>query len=103
MEEVAAVDLAFGDLGAEVVGFADDGAGVDAGTGEGDRPGFAPVVAAVEVVDVRGAAEFREDDDERVFEQSALGEVIDQGGEGAVERTDLLEAALPRFAAEVRP
>ena len=55
------------------------------------------MVAAVEVVDVRGTAEFREHNDEGVFEQSALGEVIDQGGEGAVEFADLFEVEIEIF------
>ena len=52
------------------------------------------MIAAVEVVDVRRAAEFRQHDDQRAFQHAALGQVVDQRGERPVELAELLDVEI---------
>ena len=94
MEEVAGIHLALGHFGAGVVRLSNDRARDDARAAEADGPGFAPVVAAVEVIDVRRAAKFGEHDDERMFHQPACGEVFDERGEGFIKVAQLLEVEI---------
>ena len=75
--QVAEVDGVLGDVVAEVVGLAVFDAGLHAGAGEPDGEAAAVMVAAGVGVAERalaedGAAEFGDEDDERVFEQAAL-------------------------------
>jgi hypothetical protein len=81
-----------GGVGALAVGGADDLADLGAAAGEEDRAGGAPVVAAAVFVDFGGTAELGEEDDERVVEEAALVEVVDEGGEGAVDAGDVVGA-----------
>ena len=87
--EVVDVDGVLDDVVAEVVGLAVDDAGLDAAAGQPDGEAAAVVIAAVVVVAVRalavdGAAELAAPDDQRVVEQAALLQVLDQGGGGLV-------------------
>ena len=50
-----------------------------------------PVVAAVVAVDLRRPAELRHDDHQRAVQHAALGQVVEQRGEGAVELAELLD------------
>lgn len=75
---------------AEVVG-GSDGARADAGTGEPAGEGIA-VVFAAEAVEVFGAAlgvgcaaEFGEEEDERVVEETAEIEIVEEGGDGLID------------------
>ena len=63
-----------------------DFARADARAGEQDRLHLRPVLAAALAVDLRRAAEFAHDDDERFFQQAAAGEVVEQGADGGVGR-----------------
>ena len=88
--EVAEVDGVFGDVVAEVVGAAVFDAGVDAGAGEPDGEAAAVVVAAAvrvpkNALAKNSAAEFGEEHHQRVFEEAALFEVVDEGGGGLVD------------------
>ena len=93
--EVAEVDRVFGDVVAEVVGAAVFDAGFHAGAGEPDGEAAAVVVAAAvgvaeRALAINGAAEFGEEHHERVFEQAALFEVVEQGGGGLVDVAALI-------------
>ena len=74
-----------------VVRLADDVPRLDPRARQADRPGGAPVVAAVQVVDLRGAAELGHHHDEGVLQQSPRGQVLDQRRERVVELADLFE------------
>ena len=59
------------------------------------------MVATVEVVDLRRAAELRHHDDQRVLEPPALGQVVEQGRKRLVELTDLLQVEVEIFVVGV--
>ena len=82
---------------AEIVGPADGLAGLDAGAGEPHGVGVNVVVAADCLAGLAhgGAAEFAAEDDQRIFQQSSLLEVLEQRGAGLV---DLLAAIVKRLA-----
>ena len=101
VEEIAGVHLAAGDFGAFVVRFSDHCTGNDAGAAKANGPGLAPVVAPIEAVDVGCAAKFRQHHDERVLEESALREVVNERGERAVEIPELFEVKIEVFVVRV--
>ena len=77
--EIVDVDRVFGDVPADLVGFADDLAAFDAAASAPHREGGGMVIAAgigraeaCAVFAERGAAEFGGPHDERRFEQAAL-------------------------------
>ena len=80
---------------AETVGGADDLAALHAAAGEEGHGDAGPVVATDLGADARGAAEFAPDEDGDVFVESALVEVVNEGGDGLVEDGEILA-----FAAE---
>src|SRR3954471_3561307 len=87
--EVMDVDRVAGDVVAVVVGFAVGEAGLDAAAGHPEGEAAAVVVAAVVVLGegplgVDGAAEFASPDDQRLVQQAAVPQVLDEGGGGAV-------------------
>ena len=59
------------------------------------RAGRAPVVAAAVLVDLRRAAELGQEDDQRLVEQAAGVQVVDQGREGPVDAGQVIAAAWP--------
>ena len=71
---------------AEVVGAADRLAAFDAAAGHPHREAGGVVVTAVALFGHRGAAEFAAPDDERVLEQAAGLEVLDQPGDRLIHR-----------------
>ena len=77
------------DVVAEIVGLADRLTAFDAAAGHPDREAARMVVAAVVVggqfpLGVDSAAEFAAPDDQRVLEQAALLQVLNQGGGGLI-------------------
>ena len=70
---------------AEFVGRAVDDAALDAAAGQPDREAVGVVVAAVGALRTRGAAELGGPDHERVVEQAAVLEVVEQAGDGLVD------------------
>ncbi len=87
--QVVDVDRVFRDVVAEVVGLAVGDAGLDAAAGQPDREAARMMVAAVVVgrqlaLAVDRAAELAAPDDERVVQQAALLEVLDEGRAGLV-------------------
>ena len=84
-------------LAADLVGSADGPPAADAAAGEDDvhRLGVvvAPDLAAVRAV-VRGAAELPTDHDQRIVEQVAPPEVLDQRGQRSVDRGDAVAVRL---------
>ena len=78
-----------GGVGADPVAGADDRAGGHAAAGEKDGVTLRPVVTAVgaellRVHDPGGAPELTHPDDQRLVEQAARGEVVDERGHGAI-------------------
>ena len=70
---------------AELVGLAEGDARLDAAAGQPHGEGVGVMVAAVvAALDHRRAAELAAPDDQRVVEQAALLEVLDQRGAGLV-------------------
>ena len=70
----------------ELIGLAEREAGLDAGAGEPDREAAGVVIAARAVLlGVGGAAELAAPPDQRILEQSALLQVGEQAGDGAVD------------------
>ena len=84
--EVLRGNLAVQDRVALAIGGADDLTVTEAAAGENQRHHVGPVVAAGVAVDDGGAAEFAHHQDQRLVEQSALFEVLNQGGEGGGRR-----------------
>ena len=83
--QVVDVDLVLGDVEAELVGLAEGDAGLDAAAGQPHREGVRMMVAAVRsALHHRRAAELAAPDDERVVEQPALLQVLDQRRAGLV-------------------
>src|SRR6185436_14191206 len=72
-------------IGADAIALADDLPSADARPGERDGKDRAPVVASARAVDLRRAAEFTHHHDERLVEQSARREILDERGVRAVE------------------
>ena len=83
--QVVDVDPVLDDVEAEVVGLAERDARLDPAAGQPHREGVRVVVAAVVApLDHRRAAELAAPDDQRVVEQPALLQVLDQRGAGLV-------------------
>jgi hypothetical protein len=74
----------FGYVESEVVGRSVDVTAFDATTGEKHGEGSIVVVAAIAALSHGRAAEFAAPDDESVFEQVAVLEVLDESGDGLV-------------------
>ena len=88
--EVVNVDGLIDDVETEIVGGAVGHAAFDAAAGHPDGEGFTVVVAAVFVavglaLRVGRAAEFAAPDDERLIEEAAWFEVLDQCGAGLID------------------
>jgi hypothetical protein len=71
---------------ADLVAGAVDVAGLDAAPGEEEAVAEVPVVAAGGGVDLRAPPELAHDDDEGTVEHAAGGQVVEQAGDGGVER-----------------
>lgn len=71
--------------GADFVCLSQDLTGHDAGTSEECGEAGAPVIAAGIFVDFGGPAEFSEEDHHGLLEQSAVGEVVEESGDGLIE------------------
>src|SRR5438105_4406253 len=84
-QDVAIVDGTNVGVGSRVVGGGDDLASGHAAAGQQDAVHGGPVVAAGVFVDARRAAELAPDDHADVPAQAALVDVVDQGGDAAVE------------------
>ena len=83
--QVVHVHLVFRDIEAELVAFAERESRLDAAAGQPHREGIRVMVAAVGApLHHRRAAEFAAPDDERVVQQAALLQVLDQRGAGLV-------------------
>src|SRR5262245_3468314 len=63
-----------------------DDAGLDAGAGEHDGVAACPVATAAFSLDERGPAELSHADNEGLVEEAAVLQVVEQGGEGPVQR-----------------
>src|SRR5581483_12176992 len=88
--QVFGADGAIDGIRCGVVGGAKDVAGTDAAAGQEDGVAVDPVIAAVgaagaAVADARLASHFAHEHDQGIFEHAALGQVLDQGGEAAVQ------------------
>src|SRR6185369_3142928 len=83
--EFGGVDGAVGGGGAALVAGTNNGSRGNATAGEDRGPHTGPMVAAAAGVDFGSAAEFSRGDDERFLQEAALGEVVEQRGEAAVE------------------
>ena len=95
--EVGDRDGPVDDRPGQVVGGADDPAGAEAAAGQQGAEGGGLVAPAAAGVELGGAAELGGDDDQRRVEPADPLQVVEQGGEGAVELGDqlvLLELAL---------
>ena len=68
----------------ELVGRAVNDAAPDAAAGEPDAEAVDVVVAAVTALRARGAAELGGEDHERVIQQAALFQILQQAADGAV-------------------
>ena len=91
---------------AELVGGADDLAGLDAAAAHAGHAGRRPVIAAGRRVDLRRPAEVAEPHDQRVVQQPAVVQVFQQGRVAAIEHRQLallqaLEVVLVRVPAAV--
>src|SRR5262245_48572232 len=105
--EVVDVDGIADDVVAVVVGFAVAHAGPDAAAGEEEREAAAMVVAAMvgrgqRALAVDGAAELAAPDDQRVFQEATLLEVLDERGGGLIDVV-ALATDLPRQVAVLVP
>ena len=83
--QVLRLDLARVRIGADGVAGAEHLRRPDAGAGQREAEDVAPVVAAADAVDLGRAAELADRHDQRLVQQPALVEVVDQRGEGDVE------------------
>ena len=84
--EVGGGDRAIDGDVASRVGPAEDQSGGRAGPEEQDAVGTAVMVAARVAVDLGRPAELAHHDDQRVVEQPAFGEILDQCGDALVQR-----------------
>ena len=103
--QVVDVDAVLDDVEAELVGLAERDARLDAAAGQPHGEGVGVMVAAVvAALHHRRAAELAAPDDQRVVEQAALLQVLDERGAGLVGvLAVLLEVARPGCRAGPRP
>ena len=85
--EIAHLERIILRLRSEGVGGTVDHALLKSAASEDDAEDFRPVIAAAGGVDLRRAAEFRRNHDERAFEQAAFAEIADEASEGLAEIT----------------
>ena len=88
--EVVDVDGVLDGFGAVVVGASVGEAALDSASGHPDREALVVVIAAILLAAVGGAAELAAPEDEGVFEEASGGEVLKQGGSGAIEGAGVL-------------
>ena len=94
MKQVRVINFGVGDFGPVSISLSDHSTGLDSRTAHQHRPGFAPMIAAIQVIDIRCPAKLGQHNDQRTFQHSPISEIADKRRERAVEFTELFDVKI---------